>query len=98
MVTVYWSLSYIITESESQHAQVREAILNHLVCIEDFMIGHHISSEYSSTVDYISGTDMDRDGMWDSITEILTASHMLLSVHDTSSRTWTTYVVRSEKR
>ena len=74
---LFRSLSYIITGSESQHAQVREAVLNHLVRIEDFMIGHHISSEYSSVMEYIMGTDMDRDGAWASDIEMLTASHML---------------------
>ena len=84
---LFRSLSYIITGSESQHAQVREAILHHLVHIEDFMIGHHISSEYFSAVDYIRGTDMDRDGTWGSDIEILTASHMLnatLCMYDTA--------------
>ena len=79
---LFRSLSYIITGSETQYTQVREAILNHLVHTEDFMIGHHIRSEYSSVVEYIRGTNMDRDG------------HMLnttLCMYNTISRTWSTY-------
>ena len=90
---LFRSLSYI-TGTEAQHLQVREALLNHLVSIEDMMIGHHISGEYSSVVEYIRGTNMDRNGTWDTDIELITASHMLntsLSMYDTVSGTWTTY-------
>ena len=58
------------------------------------MIGHHISGEYSSVVEYIRGTNMDRNGTWGTDIELRTASHMLntsLSMYDTVSGTWTTY-------
>ena len=66
---------------------MREAVINHLVHIEDFTIGHHISLEYSSVMEYIMGTDMDKDGAWASDIEMLTASHMLntmLYMYDTA--------------
>ena len=50
------------------------------------MIGHHISGEYSSVVEYIRGTNMDRNGIWGTDIELMTASHMLntsLSMYDT---------------
>ena len=83
---LFRSLSYIITGTEAQHLQVREALLNHLVSIEDMMIGHHISGEYSSVVEYIRGANMDRNGTWGTDIELITASHMLntsLSMYDT---------------
>ena len=58
------------------------------------MIGHHIIGEYSSIVEYIRGTNMDRNGTWGTDIELMTASHMLntsLSMYDTVSGTWTTY-------
>ena len=84
---LFRSLSYIITGTESQHLQVREALLNHLVSIEDMMIGHHISREYSSVMEYIRGTNTDRNGTWDTDIELITASHMLntpLCMYDTA--------------
>ena len=83
------TLSLVLT----QHLQVREALLNHLVSIEE-MIGHHISEQYSSVAEYIRGTNMDRNGTWGTDTELITASHMLntsLSMYDMVSGTWTTY-------
>ena len=91
---LFRSLSYVITGTEAQHLQVREALLNHLVSIEGMMIGHHISGEYSNVVEYIRGTNMDRNGTWGTDIELMTASHMLqtsLSMYDTVSGTWTTY-------
>ena len=73
----FCSLSYIITGTEDQHLQVREVLLNHLARIEDMMIGHHISGEYSSAIEYIRGTNMDRNGTWGTDIELITASHML---------------------
>ena len=67
---------YIITGTEEQHMQLREALLNHLVSIEGMMIGH-ISGEYSSVIEYIRGTNMDRNEAWASDIELITASHML---------------------
>ena len=87
---IFRSLSYIITGSEAQHLQVREA-LNHLV---GMMIGHHISGQYTSVVEYIRGTNMDRNGTWGTDIELITASHMLntsLSMYDIVSGTLTTY-------
>ena len=69
------SLSYIITGTEDQHLQVRGALLNHLASIEG-MIGHHINGEYSSVVEYIIGTNMDRYGIWGTHIELITASHV----------------------
>ena len=84
---LFRSLSYIITGTEAQHLQVREALLNHLARIEDMMIGHHIG-EYSSIVEYIRGTNMDRNGMWGTDIELITASHML-STSLSMYGTWT---------
>ena len=72
---LFCSLSYIITGTEDQHLQVREVLLNHLARIED-MIGHHISGEYSSAIEYIRGTNMDRNGTWGTDIELITVSHV----------------------
>ena len=65
------SFWFLITESEQKYAQVCEAILNHLCTIEHWMIDCHISTEYSSVVEYIRGTNMDMDGTWGTDIEIL---------------------------
>ena len=54
---------------------MRVAILDHLVCVEESMIGQHIT-EYSTIEEYIRTTNMNRNGTWGSDIEI-TASHML---------------------
>jgi hypothetical protein len=71
---------------------MHQILLNQLVSIEDMIIGHHISGQYSSVVEYIRGTNMVRNGTWGTDIELITASHMLntsLSMYD--SGTWTTY-------
>ena len=92
---LFLSLLYIITGTEAQHLQVHEALLNHLVSIEDMMIGHHINVEYSSVVECIRGTNMDRNGTWGTDTELINDSisqlNTSLSMYDTISGTWTTY-------
>ena len=66
---LFCSFFYLLTGSKEQYAQVREAVLNHLLRIEDFMVGHHII-EYSSIVEYIRGTNIDRNGTWGSDIEL----------------------------
>jgi hypothetical protein len=56
---------------------MRQILLNHLVSIKDMMIGHHNSGQYFSIVEYIRGTNMDRNGTWGTDIELITASHML---------------------
>ena len=73
---LFRSFSYLITGTEQQHIQVREVILNHLCRIQHWML-NHISTEYSSAIEYIRGTNMDRNGTWGSDIEILTLAHML---------------------
>ena len=57
------SFSYLITGTERQHAQVRQAILDHLRLIEGWMLPHFSDRGLSATA-YIEGTDMDINGMW----------------------------------
>ena len=73
----YQALPWLRHCTEAQHLQVREALLNHLVSIEDMMIGHHVSGEYSGVVEYIRVTNVDRNAMWGTDIELITASHML---------------------
>ena len=91
---LFRSFSYVITGTERQHAQVREAILSHLRNIEHWMIGHHISPEYSSVAQYIMGTRMDRNGIWATDIEILTLAHMLntcVYVYNPRDGSWNRY-------
>ena len=69
MVIIYSAHLQIITGSEAQHLQGREALLNHLDSIEDMT--DHISGEYSSVVEYVRGTNMDRNGTWGTDTELI---------------------------
>ena len=49
---LFRSFSYIITGSEEQHMAVRIAILNHMIDIAHFLLGHYIPAQYSSVQDY----------------------------------------------
>ena len=44
VILLFRSISYItITGSETQHTQMCEAILNNLVCVEEFVIGQRVT-------------------------------------------------------
>ena len=90
---LFRSFSYLITGTQRQHAQVREAILNHLCRIEHWMISH-MDLQYSSALEYIRETNMDMDGTWATDIEILTLAHMLntnVYVYKTYYHWWDRY-------
>ena len=100
---LFCSFFYLITGSERQHAQVRQAIVNHLRLVEHWMLPH-FSARYLSATAYIEGTRMDRNRTWGSDVEISTLAHMLstrvcvyvyvyvcMYVYDPRYRTWDRY-------
>ena len=92
--------SYLITGTERQHAQVRQAILDHLRLIERWMLPHFSDRGLSATA-YIEGTYMDRNGTWGSDVEILTLARMLntcVYVYDPEYRSWDRYGPHSVDR
>ena len=63
--------------SEEQHMAVRTAILNHMIDIAHFLLGHHIPPQYSSVQDYIQDKGMDQPHIWGTDVEIVTLAHLL---------------------
>ena len=73
---LFRALSYIITGSEEQHMAVRNAILDHMVTIAHFLLGHHLLN-YDSIQTYIVASGMDEEYTWGTDIEMLTLSHLL---------------------
>ena len=73
---LFRALSYIITGSEEQHMAVRNAILDHMVSIAHFLLGHHLLN-YDSIQTYIVASGMDKEYTWGTDIEMLTLSHLL---------------------
>ena len=60
---LFRALAYIITGSEEQHMAVRRTILQHMISIAHFIIGHHVV-EYASIQEYITDKNMDQEYAW----------------------------------
>ena len=73
---LFRALSYIISGSEEQHMVLRRAIIQHMIHIAHFIIGHHVVN-YTSIQEYITDTNMDQECAWGTDIEILTLSHLL---------------------
>ena len=73
---LFRALSYIITGCEEQHMAVRNAILDHMVSIAHFLLGHHLLN-YDSIQTYIVASGMDKEYTWGTDIEMLTLSHLL---------------------
>ena len=73
---LFRALSYIITGCEEQHMAVRNAILDHMVTIAHFLLGHHLLN-YDSIQTYIVASGMDEEYTWGTDIEMLTLSHLL---------------------
>ena len=69
--------SYILTGSEEQHMAVRTAIVNLMIDIADFLLGHHITPQYSNFQDYIQDKGMDQPHIWGTVIEMFTLAHLL---------------------
>lgn len=76
---LFRAFSFLITGSESQHREVRSAILNHMLQNNDlFLLGNYVgvSDNHNSIAQYISTTGMNI-GAWGTTVEILALSHLL---------------------
>ena len=67
--------SYVITGSEDQHMEIRNAIVNHMYHIAPFLIGPFITEHTIN--DYIQNSGMDQCKTWGTYVEILTFCHLL---------------------
>ena len=79
---------------------VRTAILQHMINIGHFILGHHILN-YSSIQEYIAGTNMDRESAWGSEFEILTLAHLLqtpILSYSAHNRHWSKYAAHDLDR
>lgn len=96
---LFRALSYIITGTESQHINVRNAILQYMCTIESLLVGYDDSGNYNylqpfghaSVQNYIDSTHMDRANTWGSELEMICLSHMLSTIvysYEASSNSW----------
>ena len=98
---LFRSFSYIITGSEEQHMAVRTAILNHMIDIAHFLLGHHIPPQYSSVQDYIQDKGMDQPHIWGTEIEMFTLAHLLQTcvfIYNTDDLNWCRYSPRGVDR
>ncbi len=56
---------------------IHAAILNHMVDIAHFLLGHLITGNYSSVQEYIHNTNMDREGTRGTEIEMWSLAHLL---------------------
>ena len=90
---LFRSLAYIITGAVDQHMAVRTAILQHMLGIAHFILGHHVV-HYSSIQEYIACNNMDRESVWGTDIEILTCAHLLqtpIISYSVQYNTWQIY-------
>ena len=72
---------------------VHTAIVQHMIEIAHFMLGHHING-HSSVQEYIEHYHMDRDSKWGPEIEILTLAHLLktsIMSYSVQHKTWQCY-------
>ena len=96
---LFRAMSYIITGSEKQHLEIRNAILRYMLSIENLLVGYDIHGNYnylqpfghSIVQNYIDSRELTRTGTWGSEVEMICLSHMLNTVvysFDAGSNTW----------
>ena len=82
---LFRAMSYIITGSEKQHLEIRNAILRCMLSIENLLVGYDSYGNYnylqpfghSSVQNYIDSRELTRTGTWGSEVEMICLSHML---------------------
>ena len=97
---LFHSFAYIMTGSEDQHMAVRTAILQHMINVGHFILGHHVLN-YSSIQDYIADTNMDRESAWGTDIEMLTLAHLLqtpILSYNAQDRRWSKYAAHDLDR
>jgi len=85
---LFRAFSYVITGSEDQHIEVRNALVNYMLLIENYLVGHGEDGNYNylypfghtSVQNYIDNSGMDRPSIWDSELEMTCLSHMLNTI------------------
>ena len=96
---LFRAMSYVITGSENQHMEVRNAILRYMLSIENLLVGYDSHGNYNylqpfghnSVQSYIDSRDLTRASTWGSEFEMICLSHMLHTVvysFEARSNTW----------
>ena len=91
---LFRSLSYIITGSQEQHMHLRRVILDHMVHIAHFLLGHLMHPHYLSIQEYIQDTRMNEPTSWGTEIEIWTLAHLLgtcIFTYNTEHESWYRY-------
>ena len=69
--------AYIITGSEDQHLAVRAAVVDHMVTIGHFLLGHGIIHSHCSVQEYIRANNIDKASAWGTEVQMFTLAHLL---------------------
>ena len=72
---------------------VRRAIIQHMIHIAHFIIGHHVV-EYASIQEYIADKNMDQEYAWGTDIEMLILAHLLqtpIMSYSVQHRSWQRY-------
>ena len=85
---LFRAFSYVITGSEHQHIEIRNALVNYMLSIENYLVGYGDDGNYNylqpfghTTVqNYIDSRHLDRPNTWGSELEMMCLSHMLDTV------------------
>ena len=69
------TLSFVITGSQSNHAYIRNAVIQHMFSIEDII--QRVMATPMSVSNYVAATRINRCGVWASQVEIFAAVNLL---------------------
>ena len=87
---LFRSISYIITGSEDSHIEVRNAIIEHMKKIPQWLLQKHIVG-YSTIDEYVLKMGMDKANTWGTMAEIATLAELLKTnvfTYDTAQDNW----------
>ena len=73
---MFCTISHMISGTEEQHMSVRAAVCSHMLNNSPLLLDKHIRG-YTSMEEYITKTDMNKDGTWGTLLELLTVAHLL---------------------
>ena len=99
---LFRALSYVVTDSEAQHMEVREDITSYMLSIENLFVGYNstghanylVSFNFNSIQEYLDNTNMAISRTWGTDLEMIYFYHMF-NVNpyssDAGSNTWAVF-------
>ena len=99
---LFRALSYVVTDSEEQHMEVREGITSYMLSIENLLVGYDstghanywVPFNVNSVQEYTDNTGMAISRTWGTDLEMICFCHMFnvnLYSYDAGSNTWAVF-------